>query len=235
MKNQILKITAFALGLLMFTSCGRDREAIKAAISESQAADLIESALQESMAGMTEQVATMAAIAKENITAACGTSQDTTITVTNQTLIGDAEYVTDYNWTLECENDSIPSNYDFNCHTEGSYNNNRMSSNDNGDGTWKLGGLAESSAVFLANGTYNRNGEQTFKSDGIYTESKMSMTLTNLEVDKDKEVITGGIADVGVSGETADGESFDFEGTIVFKGDGKATLTINGKKFNIEL
>jgi hypothetical protein len=40
---------------------------------------------------------------------------------------------------------------------------------------------------------------------------------------------------VNVHGTADGGESFDFEGEIVFKGNGKATLTVNGKTFNISL
>ena len=235
MKNQILNSIVFALAVLTFTSCGKDREAIKAAISDQQLADLVESALQEEMAGLTEQVATMVDIAQQNVVAQCGLTKDTTIVSENETLIGSASYTTDYTWTLECENDVTPLNYDFVCHTEGSYSNNRMSSNDSGDANWKLSGLSESVNEFLANGVYSRNGEQTFKSDGTYTESKMDMTVTNLAIDKASEEITGGIAQVNASGKTDSGESFTFDGEITFKGNGKATLTVNGKTFNLKL
>jgi hypothetical protein len=134
-----------------------------------------------------------------------------------------------------CEEDSVPLNFDFICHSEGNYNNNRMSSSDYGDATWELTGLNENVNEFTANGTYARNGEQTFKDDGIVTESNMDITVTNLKIDKATEEITEGSAELTVHGTADSGDSFDFEGQIVFKGNGRATLTVNGKTFNINL
>lgn len=235
MKNQLLKSALFIAIIASLTSCGRDREAIKNAISEQQIAYLVEGALQEAQAGLTEQIATMVAIAEEAVVSQCGVTIDSTVTYEQETLIGSAEYVTEYTWTLICQDDVVPLNYDFESHMEGQYNNNRMTSNDYGDATWELTGLNESVSEFTANGTYGRNGEQTFKTEGIVTESNMDMFVTNLKIDKTTEEIMEGTAEVNVHGSTDSDESFDFEGEIVFKGNGKATLTVNGKTFQLSL
>lgn len=235
MKNQMLKSALFAMLVLGLTACGKDREQIKQTISEQQIAYLVEGALQEAQAGLTEQLAIMVAIAQETVSAQCGVTKDSTVTFEQTTLVGSADYVTDYTWTLVCQDDVVPLNYDFISHMEGGYNNNRMTSNDYGDATWELTGLNETVAEFTANGDYSRNGEQTFKAEGIVTESNMDMVVTNLKIDKTSEAITEGTAEVSVHGSTDAGDSFDFEGEIVFNGNGKATLTVNGKKFNITL
>lgn len=235
MKNQIISLCALVLVLFTLSSCGKDREEIKAAISETQLSYLVESALQGDMDGLTAQVETMVAIAQANISAECGVTMDTTIAVNNETAIGSAEYTTDYTWTLVCQNDLTPLNFDFICHTEGSYNNNRMTSNDYGDANWALTGLNENVNEFTANGTYGRNGEQTFKTEGVVTESNMDIVVSNLKIDKTSEEITGGTAELNVHGSTDSNESFDFEGQIVFKGNGKAVLTVNGKTFVLGL
>jgi len=235
MKNQIVSLCACALVLFTLSSCGKDREAIKAAISETQISYMVESALQDDLAGLTAQVEAMVAIAEENISGECGVTKDSTVIVENQTVVGSAEYTTEYTWTLECEGDDVPLNFDFLCHTDGSYNNNRMTSNDYGDATWELTGLNEGQNEFTANGNYARNGEQTFKVEGVVTESNMDIVATNLKIDKGNESITEGTAEVNIHGSTDNGESFDFEGQIVFKGNGKATLTVNGKTFNLSL
>ncbi|MBK8567170.1 MAG: hypothetical protein IPN76_28560 [Saprospiraceae bacterium] len=235
MKNQIVSLCTLALVIFTMSSCGKDREQIKAAISETQISYLVESALSEGMSGLTAQVGEMVAIAQENISGQCGVTKDSTVVFENQTAIGSAEYTTGYTWTLVCEGDLVPLNFDFLSHMEGSYNNNRMTSNDYGDATWELTGLNENTNEFTANGTYARNGEQTFKVDGIVTESNMDIVVTNMKIDKSSEEITEGTAEVNVHGTADGGESFDFEGEIVFKGKGKATLTVNGKTFNISL
>ncbi len=235
MKNQMFSLFALVIAIFTFSACGKDHEEIKAAISETQISYLVESALSEGMAGLTAQVEAMVAIAEKNISGQCGVTKDSTVVLENKTAIGSAEYTTEYTWTLECQSDVVPLNYDFICHTEGNYNNNRMTSSDYGDATWELTGLNESVNEFTANGTYARNGEQTFKSDGIVTESNMDITVTNMKIDKDSEEITEGTAEVTVHGTADGGESFDFEGQIVFKGGGRATLTVNGKTFNINL
>ncbi|MCC6725816.1 MAG: hypothetical protein IT258_15000 [Saprospiraceae bacterium] len=235
MKNQIISLCAIALVVFTLSSCGKDREQIKAAISETQISYLVESALSEGMAGLTAQVEAMVAIAEENISGQCGVTKDSTVVLENETAIGSAEYTTEYTWTLECQEDVVPLNFDFLCHTEGSYNNNRMTSSDYGDATWELTGLNETVNEFTANGTYARNGEQTFKVEGTVTESNMDIVVTNMKIDKSSQEITEGTAELSVHGTADGGESFDFEGQIVFKGDGRATLTVNGKTFNINL
>lgn len=235
MKNQIFGLCALAIVVLTLSSCGKDREQIKAAISETQLSYMIENAMQEGMGGLTEQVQLMVAVAQETASSQCGVTKDTTIVTTNETAIGSSEYTTQYTWTLECENDVTPLNYDFICHSQGSYNNNRMSSNDAGDADWVLEGLSENVNEFSATGTFGRNGEQTFKADGILTESNIDFVVTNLKIDKASEEITGGSAEVNVHGTTDTDESFDFEGQIVFLGNGKAKLTVNGKSFVLGL
>lgn len=235
MKNQLAGSLLFALALASFTSCKKDPAAIKEAIGETQISYLVENALQDAQAGLADQVAVMTAIAQQNVAGQCGLTQDTTIDVSNETLVGSAQYQTQYTWTLECEADAVPLNFDFTCHTEGSYNNNRMTSNDYGDANWELTGLAESVTEFNADGNYSRNGEQTFKTEGVVTESNMDMVLTNLKIDKVSQAITEGSAEITVSGTADNGEQFDFEGQITFQGNGKATLTVNGKTFHLNI
>ena len=103
------------------------------------------------------------------------------------------------------------------------------------DANWALEGLNENANEFTANGTYGRNGEQVFKTEGIVTESNMDIVATNLKIDKSKEEITGGSAELDLHGKTDSGETFDFEGQIVFQGNGKAKLTVNGKTFILNL
>ncbi len=235
MKNHSFSFAILSLLVFTLLSCGKDREQIKAAIAETQISYLVESALQEDLDGLTAQVEMMVALAQESVSAQCGETKDTTIVTENQTIVGSSEYTTQYTWTLECENDVTPLNYDFVCLSEGSYNNNRMTSNDAGDATWVLEGLSESVNEFTANGSFSRNGEQTFKTEGIVTESNMDIVVTNLNIDKTSEVITGGSAEVNIHGTADTGESFDFEGQIVFQGNGKAKLTVNGKTFILGL
>ena len=235
MKNQILGFATLAFATFTLISCGKNRAEIIAAISETQLSYLVESALQEGMAGLTAQAEMMAALAAENVSAQCGVTKDSTIVIENETAIGSAAYTTEYTWTLECENDVTPLNFDFICHSEGNYNNNRMTSNDYGDANWTLEGLSENVNEFTANGTYGRNGEQTFKVEGIVTESNMDIVVSNLKIDKSNEEITGGSAGMNISGTTDTGESFNFEGQIVFLGNGKARLTVNGKNFILNL
>ncbi|MCF8246873.1 MAG: hypothetical protein K9J37_18015 [Saprospiraceae bacterium] len=235
MKNQIFSLCALALALFTLSSCGKDREQIKAAISETQLSYMIESAMQAGMGGFTGQLEMAVEIAQETVSSQCGVTKDTTIITENETTIGSSEYTTQYTWTLECENDVTPLNYDFICHSQGSYNNNHMTSNDYGDADWVLEGLSQNVNEFSANGTFDRNGEQTFKADGIVTESNIDFVVTNLNIDKSNEEINSGSAKVNVHGSTDSGESFDFEGQIVFLGNGKAKLTVNGKTFIINL
>lgn len=235
MKKQIFSICFLAGLMFSLSSCGKDREEIKAAIAETQISYLIESALQESMDGLSAQVAMMTDMAQQQVSEQCGVTKDSTIVTDKQTVIGSAHYTTQYSWTLACTNDLSPLNFDFICHSTGTYNNNRMSSNDAGDANWALTGLSAGVNEFTANGIYTRNGEQTFKAEGIITESNLNVVVSNLKVDKGSQKITGGTAEVNVHGSADSGESFDFDGKIVFLGNGKAKVTVNGKTFVIGL
>lgn len=235
MKKQLFVLVALTLTSLTLTSCGKDPEAIKAAISEAQFSYLVEDALQEAMGGLSEQITIMVEIAKDTISSQCGVTKDSTIVTEGQTVVGSYAYTTEYTWTLECEQDLIPTNFEFICQSQGSYNNNRLNSNDSSYSNWVLEGLSESDNLFKTNGTYSRDGEQTFKTEGIVTESNIDFVVTNLTINKASEEIISGSAEVTAHGSTDTGESFYFEGQIVFLGNGKVKLTVNGKTFFLTL
>jgi hypothetical protein len=63
----------------------------------------------------------------------------------------------------------------------------------------------------------------------------LGIAVSNLKVDKGNQKINGGTAEVNVHGTASSGENFDFNGKIVFLGNGKAKVTVNGKTFVIGL
>ena len=65
--------------------------------------------------------------------------------------------------------------------------------------------------------------------------STINYALSNLIVDKRSHVIQSGTATLTVSGAGSAGRSFAFTATVAFNGNGSATLTINGKRFSVNL
>jgi hypothetical protein len=56
-----------------------------------------------------------------------------------------------------------------------------------------------------------------------------------VEISKSTYEIIAGEGTVTVTGENSGGNSFSFTGSIVFNGDGTATLTLNGTEYTINL
>jgi hypothetical protein len=111
-----------------------------------------------------------------------------------------------------------------------------MSSDDSSSGGFVLTGLAPAAPAYVLNTTYTRDGSQVSKIARNYSfTSKLIIKSTNINVDKTSFKILSGTATVTVSGASSSGKSFNFNGTITFNGDNKATLVLNsGASYNIQ-
>ena len=82
------------------------------------------------------------------------------------------------------------------------------------------------------NGAYTRNGSQESKigQQNSFT-STLTITASNLLVDKSTQEINGGTASFTLEGSGSGGTNITYTGSIVFNGNQSATLTLNGNSY----
>ncbi|MGZ3928503.1 MAG: hypothetical protein ACXVJG_16220, partial [Mucilaginibacter sp.] len=118
----------------------------------------------------------------------------------------------------------------------GSFNGPRLTSSNSGNSTFTIAGLTTAASNFVVNGEYKRAGQfQSKVGNKASGSSSVDIVVTNLTLSKPARKILSGTATIAITGTTSKSGDFSYTGTIVFNGDGSATLTINGTVYNINL
>lgn len=231
--------TVVLLSLSMsFTACNKDRDD-DPALTNDEVVALVEAALQTETEGVAAESADAAYIAdtytEKSLTMECGQTIDSTVTRTYNNAQATANYVWNWNWTLNCDQLGLPATIAFGAQSSGSYQTSRMSSNDNMTSNLVIEDLVLG-ANYTLSGAYTRSGSQT---SGVRNQNAFTSTLVieidDLKVAKGTRRIVSGTADFVLTGEGTGGRSFSFEGDIIFNNDGTATLVINGMQYTIDL
>ncbi len=111
----------------------------------------------------------------------------------------------------------------------GTYDVPRMSSNDSASAAWILSSIRPASSAYTLNGTYTRNGSQTSKvRDKNSLTTTITLTLSNVLINKSTKLIAGGTAAGTFTGNTTGGRSVQYTVAITFNGNQTATVVING-------
>lgn len=161
-------------------------------------------------------------------------SVDTTFFVTNQT---DAIITFSYKKHMEYGyvfgSDAL--NLYYNGTADGSFDAPRLSSNNNRTSNWSLTGLEISSSYYILNGTTERSGvTQSKVGNKSQISSDMEITLSDVLIDKSSYVITEGKLYINIFG-SINTESFDYNATVNYIGNGTAELDLNGKIYIIDI
>lgn len=223
-----------------FTSCNKDDNDDTSIIATEEAVAVVESALISGTAGIADEVSDATLVALEYTEkdlngGNCGETFDSTLTRNVNRDRVTASYTSTWLWTVNCNNVMIPTSLDFARTTSGEYETRRLNSDDNAASEWTIDGLI-SGDVWTLNGTYNRTGSQTSKVRDMNTfTSELDMNLSALTVNKNTLEIDGGTGTFTLVGNNTNGNSFSFEGSISFLGNGMATVTINGETYEIDL
>jgi hypothetical protein len=229
--SRALKTTAtiFCGILIMSTSysCKKDASSSTATtdtVSETEASQAITQAVVPTSGGMAEQTANAAIVANDQIAYPCSQSFDSSILLTN-TAGASITYSADleWNWILNCS----AANFTFAFKGHTTYSAPLMSSNDSTTAWFIITGLQESSTAYVLNSNYVRNGSQqsNIGNRNSFT-SLITITSSNINIDKISEQIISGTATVSISGASTSGRSFSFSGNINFLGNQAATLTM---------
>lgn len=211
---------------MLAVSCSREKDN-DTSISDDEAVEAIAQTVSSASGGMTIQIETTANIVAIN-SLTCGQSKDTSIS--GQNAPGAAvtyNYSLNFNRTLTCSN-GVPSQFQAGFSGHNTYSAPRMSSDDNSTATFNVTGLEPNAASYIFNTSYERNGTQQSKVrfQRSFT-SKITITATNITVDKHTQQITSGTASVSFSASGSGGATASRGGTLTFLGGKTATLVLN--------
>ncbi len=228
-----------SLSAFVFTSCDEDGEDNNSdALTNEEAVALVEGAVSPESAGFTQELESAAAIADEylekNTTVICDESFDTTLTWEINRPRITANYAYAYSWSVNCNENNIPTSVTFITNSQGTYETNRLLSDDQANGDWIVENLI-TGANYIVSGSYVREGSQNSKvrDQNAFT-SIISVTIDEITVQKGTRDILSGSGSYLVTGQTTGGESFRIEGDLVYNGNGTITVTINGEEYIIE-
>ncbi|SDI41587.1 hypothetical protein ACRQ5D_08510 [Mucilaginibacter sp. P25] len=236
--RKILFSLAVTAGLaVIISSCKKDNASTteNTTVTEADAAELTTNAIVPSSGGFAVQVNSSVTVYK-TVKLSCGIAKDSSITKSSATGVSPSyNYTLSWNYLLNCSG-VVPNDLTFNFTGSSKYDGPRMSSEDSCSGGFVLTGLAPTAPAYVLNTTYTRDGSQVSKIGRNYSfSSKLIIKSSDITVDKTSLKILSGTATVTISGASSSGKSFNFNGTITFNGNNKATLLLNsGASYNIQ-
>jgi len=207
-------------------------------VSNGDAADMVAASLSVNSNGVANIAAdaTLSATTMVNTHAKCGTTRSDTIS--RQSTTGSPttySYNLTYNYTVNCDTSGHPDSLSSSLIYSGSFSNQNQSSTNSGSSIFTVSGLAQSSEDFVINGEYKRSGSFTSKTDTVSGSNNIDIGIKALTIKRPSRVIASGTATISVTGNVPKSGNFSYTGTLVFNGDGTATLTLNGTVYKINL
>lgn len=238
---QSRKNFVYATVLMLFagfsTACEKDQD------------DQISTELDAVTAGIIAELSTTVAqdIAKLGTTSAkgqllttgvCGATQDTTIS--NSFVQGNASKTGTLNlaWTLNCNQVKVPISASLKAVGSGSLDSKILSSSSDSNGDFSMAGLAKSATAYSIDGTFTQIAKPVSKiRNETHFYSQIDASVSKLTVSKasSPQITSGTVTFKVQTGQLREEAQLLVEGTIVFKGNKQATLTLNGKTYEIDL
>jgi hypothetical protein len=226
MKAKLFFLIPFAFAIsLFFSSCRKEIE-----ITEDDVVESIEAALKSN--GSED----MALISMPYKSAACGFTNDTTVTKSVSGLDFNWSRTANWNWVVNCDSNNAYNNVVFTESGTSSFDGPRIEWTATHGGSFTVTKLSVLEANFEVNGSMTRNASGIITSrrrNANYT-STIVHNWTDINVNKDSRSIVSGTGTVSYSG-TIGANTISRTGTIVYNGNGTATLTMdNGNVFTIQ-
>lgn len=138
-----------------------------------------------------------------------------------------------WSWALACT-EGVPTQYEFKAAGRALYDFPRMSSDDSVSNKIVVTGLSDDSTFYKASQTYIRTGTQQSKIGKMHKfTSTVTVTSTNMYINKSTLRIVSGTATVNIKGESSSGKSFALSGTLTFSGNDAASLVLNDTKYTV--
>jgi hypothetical protein len=229
--------------LLCAAGACNDDDDDSSAITSEEAADVVGSSLAINSSGLTAVVnasveGTDAALeaSEGGRTAACGYTNELTFSATNLPgALITYSYDYSYSYILTCGND-IPQSLAVTTAYEGQFDAPRLASQHTGSSNLTITALDETETSYIINGDYDRAGSfQSKIRNKNSSTSTVDFSVDDLTVDKTNQKILSGSASVTITGSVTGKGSFTYTASVVFEGDGTATVTINGTVYIVDL
>lgn len=171
-------------------------------------------------------------------TGVCGATQDTTFANSFSEGGFSKTGSMTLQWTLLCNQAKVPTSAKLTAEGSGSLDSKILSSSSDSEGEFTMIGLAKSATVYQLDGTFTQIAQPVSKvRNETHFYSQIDATVNKLTVSKDSShTITGGTVGFQVqTGKLREQAQLLLEGTIVFKGNKQATVTVNGKTYEVDL
>jgi hypothetical protein len=236
-----IKLSIVGMLLLGAVACKKNDNSgvsISGNVSNAEAADMVAGSLSMNSNGVANVSAdaTLDATAYINTHVTCGTTKSDSIS--RQSTAGSAysySYNLKYNYMVNCIN-NVPDNLSSSLVYSGSFSGPNLSSSNSGSSVFTVGGLAPTAKDFVINGEYKRSGSFQSKIDTTnHGNSSIDIVINALTITRPGRNIASGNATVSITGDVPKKGNFSYTGTLVFNGNGTATLTLNGTVYTINL
>ncbi len=202
-------------------------------VTETDAAQFAANAISPSSGGMVTQLSSSASFSSEP-SLLCGVEQNTTVTISSLNgAMPSYNYVLNWDYILNCNAD-VPSNITLNFTGKGTYSGVYMSASDTSNAQFVL--TPGSASAYTATVNYTRTGNATSKFGKQYTfHSVLNIQSSNIAIDKTTKEITSGTATITLVATASTGKTFNFNGTLTFLGNKKASMLLNsGAAYTIQ-
>lgn len=224
--------------LLALGACKKSDDS-STSVTNAEVADMVASSLSANSSGLVMSSAdiTVNAQAVFDLNIGCGNTKN--YSVTHSSPAGASVSYSDtfsYGYTLNCNANNLPDNITGTASEKGTFDGPRSSSTSTGTASFRVAGLTPTATVYAINGEFKRAGTFASKVESKNTSSTtITLTITNLLINKTTKLITSGSATITVTGSTTKNAAINFTGNASFTGDGKATVTINGTAYIVDL
>jgi hypothetical protein len=160
----------------------------------------------------------------------CGATQDTTIansfTKGNASKSGSLTLA----WTLNCNQVKVPTSLSVKATGTGNLDSKILSSSSNSTG--------KSATVYSIDGTLQQIAQPVSKvrnETHFYSQIDAKVSKVTVSKDSSHQITSGTVAFTVQTGQLREQAQVLVEGSIVFKGNKQATVTVNGKTYEIDL
>lgn len=229
-----LALTLLTTTLLL--ACRKNAEEVVEMLSNTEAAEIMESAVASRSAGATMPAEEMAKMLEADL-GDCGTPGDTSFQRSSTAGPVNYNYLFNLDWLINCNNAGIPQGAQVGVAGNGTFNTQRWSGNDVTTGALVFTGLNPQATAYTVNGSYTLDGGLTGNLRNIDPSLNVEITvnLTDLTIRKSDRFITGATGTVVLVATNARGRTETVNGALVFNGDGTATVTVNGFSYTFPL
>lgn len=234
-RNQLF-LAAALLAATVLLACRKNADDALEILSAAEAAEIAENAVASRSAGAVMPAEDMAELL-ENALGDCGIPGDTSFQRSSTAGPVTYNYLFNLGWLINCNNLGVPQDAQLSVTGNGAFNTQRWSGSDATTGNLTFAGLNPPATTYTVNGSYKLDGALTGKLRNIdpTLDVEITVNLTNLTIRKSDRLITGGTGTVVIVATNARGRTETLDGTLVFNGDGTATVTVNGHSHTFTL